>query len=271
MIINYRSSTRRHSAWPWRESLIGLLSTAAVFAMDGAVVWAQRAPSPAPTGLSAEMLSLACAPGLTYDTPAGALRVTGSQEALVRHSFAPGDLIVINAGTNDDIEVGQEFFTRRAVPLMRGNISRGNPATIRTSGWIRVYAVDDELSLATVTFGCDSIEPNDYLEPFVLPEFPAVSTLRPEAQRDNYGSVIGGSDNRTAFGRGDYFIVDRGSNHGISAGAQFVVYRDKRQDDTFLVELGEAVAVTVGPAVSTLQVTVSRDAFMTGDYVALRK
>ena len=57
----------------------------------------------------------------------------------------------------------------------------------------------------------------------------------------------------------------------MTAGAQFVVYRDKRQPDTFLVELGEAVAMEVRPDSSTLQVTVSLGAIMSGDYVALRK
>lgn len=255
----------------WRAGLVGLLSAGAVLAMGGAVGLAQRAPSAAPTALSADVLSLACAPRLSYDIPDVPLRVTGSQEGIVRRNFAPGDLIVINAGTDDDIEVGQEYFTRRAVPVSRGRVTRDNPATIRTSGWIRVYAVGDELSLATVTFGCDSVELNDYLEPFVLPDIPEVSDLRPVAQRDNYGLIISGNDNRTLFGRGDYFVADRGSNHGITAGAEFVVYRDKVEPDTFLVELGEAVAVAVGPAQSTLRVTISRDAFRSGDYVALRK
>jgi len=131
--------------------------------------------------------------------------------------------------------------------------------------------VDDELSLATVAFGCDQVQPDDYLEPFVSPDVPEASTHRPTAQRDNYGRILTGADNRTNFGSGDYFVVDRGSNHGVTAGAQFVVYRDKLQPDIFLVELGEAIAVEVGPGVSTLRATVSRDAFRSGDYVALRK
>ena len=106
-----------------------------------------------PTNLSPDILSLACAPGLAYEAPPAPLRVTGSQESFVRRTFAPGDLIVVNGGTDNGIDVGQEYFTRRAVP----------------------------------------------------------------------------------------------------------------------VELGEAVAVEVRPDSSTLQVTVSRDAFIAGDYVALRK
>jgi hypothetical protein len=66
-------------------------------------------------------------------------------------------------------------------------------------------------------------------------------------------------------------IVDRGSNQGVTPGAQFVIYRDKELDENFLYELGEAVAVDVKADTSTLLVTVSRDALEAGDYVAQRK
>jgi hypothetical protein len=41
--------------------------------------------------------------------------------------------------------------------------------------------------------------------------------------------------------------------------------------ENFLYELGEAVAMEVGPEASTLQVIVARDALRAGDYVAIRK
>jgi hypothetical protein len=234
-------------------------------------VLAQRAPAYGPTNLPAEVLSLACAPSLVYEAPPTPLRITGSQESFVHRSFAQGDLITINAGTDNGIDVGQEYYTRRPVPIERRPIRRDNPATIRTTGWIRIYAVDRQMSLATITHACDSVEVNDYLEPFVLPDIPEISANRPTAQRGNYGRVLAGNDNRTAFGRGDYFVVDRGSDHGVSVGAQFVVYRDKLEPGNFLFELGEAVAVEVRPESSTLLITLSRDAFIAGDYVALRK
>ena len=43
-----------------------------------------------------------------------------------------------------------------------------------------------------------------------------------------------------------------------------------QQPDNFLYELGEAVAVDVKKDASTLQVTMSRDAFSEGDHVAMR-
>ena len=232
---------------------------------------AQRAPTQVPVNLPPEILSLACAPTLTFEEPPVPLRVTGSQHSTVHRTFAPGDLITINGGTDNGVDVGQEYYTRRVVPRERRPIGLDNPAIIQTTGWIRIYAVDRQMSLATISHPCDAIELDDYLEPFVLPTVSTPSADRPPAQRGNYGRVTVGNDNRRSFGKGDYFVVDRGSDHGVTRGAQFVVYRDKLTAGNFLFELGEAVAVDVRPESSTLQVTLSRDAFLVGDYVAIRK
>ena len=232
---------------------------------------AQTGPASRPTGLPADTLALACAPSLAFEAPATPLRVTGGQDTFVRRIYQPGDLITINAGTENGIEVGQEFYTRRVQVQGRSRVSRDRPGVIRTSGWIRVYAVDPRMSLATITHACDTVQVDDYLEPFTLPETPTAASRQAKAERDNYGRVMLGTDRRASFGKGDFMIVDRGSEHGVTRGAQFVVYRDKRVADNFMFELGEAVAVDVKPGTSTLWVTLSRDAIATGDYVALRK
>jgi hypothetical protein len=232
---------------------------------------AQRAPAAAATGLSAEILSLACSPHGALEPPPMPLRITGGQDSFVRRIHAPGDLVTINAGSKNGIEVGQEFYSRRLQTARREPITRSTPATIHTSGWIRVYAVDEDLSLATVTHACDTVEIDDYLEPFVLPTVPTISKDRPKAQRDHYGRVLVGADRRASFGKGDYFVIDRGSDHGVEMGSQFVLYRDKKQAKNFLYEIGEAVAVDVKSEMTTVLVTVSLDGITEGDYVALRR
>jgi hypothetical protein len=199
------------------------------------------------------------------------LRLTGGQDSFVRRSYSPGDLVTINAGTRNGISVGQEFYVRRPLVSRREPIARDTPATVRTTGWIRVYAVDDTMSLATVTHACDTIDVGDYLEPFVLPVVPTVDAERAPAQRENYGRVLVGQDRRRSFGKGDYFVVNRGSDHGVAAGTRFVLYRDKRVAKNFLFEVGEAVAVDVRPDSSTLQVLISLDAIQEGDYAAMRR
>lgn len=231
---------------------------------------AQRAPVAVPVNLPPDVLALACAPTAGLAEPETPLRVTGGQAAIARANWAPGDLITINAGSQNGMQVGQEFYTRRLQVLHQQGVSAEAPGVVRTTGWLRVYAVDDEMSLATVTHACGEIAVGDFLEPFELPTVPVVSTDRTKPERDNYGHVMPGSDQRRVFGRGDYFLLDRGTDHGITPGSQFVLYRDKLTDGNFLYDLGEAIAVSVSENTATLQVTVSRDAIMTGDYVAIR-
>ena len=232
---------------------------------------AQTGPSPAATHLPAAQLIQACAPRIAYEEPNVPLRISGSQDVAVRRQHVPGDLVTINAGSEDGIRVGQEFYVRRLELSRKTKATRATPGTIRTAGWIRVYAVDDNMSLATITYACDSIQLNDYLEPFSLPVVPTPSADRPKPQRGNYGHVMIGNDRRYSFGKGDYVIVDRGSDHGVTPGAQFVIYHDQGTSGNFLDEIAEAVAVEVHSDTSTLMITLSRTAIAVNDYVAIRK
>lgn len=246
------------------------LAAAAVAALAVPVA-AQRGPAPSATHLPTDVLKLACAPRVTDKEPPMPLRIAGGQDSFVRENYQPGDLVTINAGRSNGIAVGQEFYVRRVETEYRLPVSAREPGIIKTAGWIRVWAVDDHLSLATIEHACDVVTAGDYLEPFALPTVPAVASDRPKAERDDYARVLRGNDNRRTFGTGDFFTIDRGSSKGIAPGAQFVIYRDKHLKDNFLYELGEAVAVDVTPDSATLQVTMSRDEFETGDYVAMRK
>src|ERR1044071_2776912 len=141
---------------------------------------AQRGPSASMSHLSADVLALACAPVITNDTPPMPLHITGGQEATVRRNYAPGDLVTINAGTRNGITIGQEFYIRRVQAADRSPVTSRTPGVIRTAGWLRGYAVDEAMSLATIEHACDSVETGDYLEPFVLPEVPTVSEDKPK-------------------------------------------------------------------------------------------
>jgi hypothetical protein len=199
------------------------------------------------------------------------LRISGGQESVVRRSHAPGDLVTINAGTRGGVAVGQEYYTRRALVSREGRVGPANPATIRTTGWVRVWSVDEDMSLATISHACETVDVDDYLEPFAAPTVPAASNSTSDPERGNYGTVLSGQDRRTQFGRGDYLLIDRGSNQGVAPGARFVVYHDKKTPGNFLFQIGEAVAVDVRTDTSTLQVMNAIDAISAGDYVGMRK
>lgn len=248
-----------------------VLTAVAGCVLAAAPVRAQQGPPPSAANLPAEILNLACAPAAAYERPPMSLQITGSQDSDVRIAHAEGDLLTINAGASSGIQVGQEFYVRRLDTSGPEASARGMPARVRTAGWVRVWAVDTDMSLVSVVHSCDTINVGDYLEPFVLPEAPRARPGAGSVDRDNYGRVMAGVDRRRSFGKGDFIIVDRGSDHGLYKGAQFVLYRDKRQPGNFLFILGEALAVDVRPDSATLQVTASRDAILEGDYVAMRR
>ena len=212
-------------------------------------------------------------PGLrtrvAFETPPMPLRITGGQESFVRRIYLPGDLVTINAGTVNGIEVGQEFFVRRLQVSRREAVTRSTPGSIRTAGWIKVWAVDDEMSLATVTHACDTIEEHDYLDRSFFRRWSRRVDARQTGTRQLRPRVVG-ADLRRVFGKEIPHRESRqpGWHH---AGSQFVFYRDKKQVENFLYNLGEAVAVDVATETSTLRVTGSRDSIHEGDYVAMRK
>ena len=232
---------------------------------------AQTGPAWSATHLSSDVLQMVCAPSIAYEVPAVPLHVTGGQSLGKRIVWAPGDLITINAGTNNGMQVGQEFFVRRLQKERDRAVTRETPGTIRTAGWIRVYAVEDEMSLATIQYACDNVETGDYLEPFTLPTAAPRGPKTGKPEKGNYARVVAGNDRKMVFGTGEYIVIDRGKDHGIVPGSQFVVYNDKKQPGNFLFESAEAVAVDVRESSSTLHVTFSRMPVTVNDYVSMRK
>src|SRR5581483_3771962 len=257
-----------------------LVLTAALVAVPVTIIAQQRTPQ-GMSHLDPDVLKLACAPSLTFEKPSPSLLITGGQDSFSHATYAAGDLLTINGGTDNGIEVGQEYYIRRAQAPRGFAISRETPATIATIGWVKVYAVDKRMSLVTVSHVCEQITIGDYLEPFALPTVPTADPNPPKPQKENYGHVLIGTDRRTMFGKGDFFNVDRGFEHGVTVGARFIIYRDKRKNETnplstdillpkdittpeFLFEIGEAVAVNVRPETSTLEAITALDTFWTG-------
>src|SRR6185369_477852 len=105
------------------------LAAFAAFALP-AVAAAQTGPAWKPTHLSPDVLSLLCAPAITYEVPAVPLRITGGQALDARVAWAPGDLVTINAGRNNGIQVGQEFFARRLQKERDRSVTRETPGTV---------------------------------------------------------------------------------------------------------------------------------------------
>jgi hypothetical protein len=242
----------------------------------------------APESLTPAQIALACAaPG--GPPPAAPVRILGAQDPLPHTLLAPHELLIIGGGTDDGLQLGQQFFVRHA-PLagaygyrrgrgaatmaLRGGAYAGGASTPGTAGWLRIVAVNRTTAVATVEHACDGIFQNDYLEPFEAPSVPANADRDDSSGEPDFTSlarVTAAPENHWSAGPGEYVVIDRGRNQQIESGARLAIYRDLRTPAMPLTPLGEAVVMSAGADTSLVRINRARDAVLVGDYLAPRK
>jgi hypothetical protein len=240
-------------------------------ALAAAPVYAQSPDVTGPKTLTVPMVMCTDLPISAKPVPR--ITIAGPHLTEGRSAMTDG-LVVINRFPNDGLAVGQRYVAQR----LRSDPKRfPRPGEgfgdLRVSGWLTIYAIDDLNALASIDLACDSIETGDFLEPYV--ETPLPTTASPPVYPDfsDRANILFGSDNRTMFGDGDVFSIDRGSLHGVTQGQRFAIYRDFRQGNTLpLVYVADAVAMTVSEQTTKVVVVRSIGSIEAGtDVVVFRR
>ena len=225
--------------------------------------------------LSPIELSVACAPPPTLDAdPEDAPRIVGSQDSAPRTVFGGHDLLVVDGGTRAGLQIGQQFFVRRANSFGMYRYRPAHNRGAKTLGWVHVVAVNDSTAIAQIDHTCGDLLTGDYLEPYVAPVVPPgveATDVTGDPDFDELGHIVNGVEDRTTFGGGDFALIDRGSDQGVVPGTRFAIYRDLHKGGLPLVSVGEAIVVSTGESVALARITRARDAVFEGDYVARRK
>ena len=235
------------------------------------VVTCAASAASAQTGEPMSPLEIAtgCAPPLTVDGE-HPLRIIGAQDTNPRSLFDNHDLLVVTGGTAAGVQLGQRFFVRRAVPLAPSTLGRGP----KTLGWVRIVAVNASTAIATVEQVCNGILVSDYLDPFVAPAAPAAAGRGDTPGEPDFTAlarVVGGTEDRSTLGPGDFATIDWGAERGLAAGTRFAIYRDTGMGGLPMASVGEGVVVSTGHDVALTRITRARDAVLSGDYVAIRR
>jgi len=243
---------------------------AAAFVISGAVV---AGAQPAGAVLSPLETVVACAPPPTLDgAPDGALHIIGTQDSVPRTVFGARDLIIVDGGEKAGIRLGQQFFVRRANRF--GMYGTGHGRGAKTLGWLHIVAVNESTAIAQVDHLCDAMIRMDYLEPFVAPAVPAGLDAADATGDPDFGAlgqIILGDGERTSLGGGDFALIDRGSEQGVTPGQRLAVYRDLGVAGMPLTSIGEATVVSTSNGVALARITRVRDGVRSGDYVVPRK
>ena len=241
---------------------------AAILALTSGAAYAQADVE----GLTPLQTAVACTlpAALAAPRPAG-LRVLGAQDTVPRSSLGPRDLLVLSGGTRAGLQLGQRFYLRR--PVTSGGESARLRA-VRTSGWVRIVAMNDTTAIAAVEVACAAILVGDYLDQFVAPVVPDGADQTDASGQPDFsalGRVMFGNEEMTAGGAGDFMLIDRGMSQGLRPGARLAVYRDLQVGGLPLTWIGEGIVISTSTKTALMRITTSRDAVQTGDFVAVRK
>lgn len=213
---------------------------------------------------------LACAPRLGVGMEPTPLQIVGSQQGRIQYMYSRNDTLVVNGGRANGLDVGQEYSLRRLEVAYAAGGGTGRVQFLETVGRIRIAAVEEHASIATVVDVCDSIHKGDFLQAAEPTEIP---TIAPPGEPDytSTGTILFGRNGRALAGLGEFFVIDIGTSGGLSLGQRMTLYRDTLDATGPVTELGEAVAVLVTPSWSTVQITRVRDFVYPGDRVAPHK
>jgi hypothetical protein len=241
----------------------------AAFVLAGAGSGFAQTMAPTYTALE---LAIACAPPPTLDVPEARFHVIGTQDVSPRTTYGTRDLLVIDGGTSAGVQLGQQFYVRRANRFGMSDPKARHGAS--TVAWIHVVAVNESTAIAALDHTCAVVSQTDYLEPFVAPVAPAGADrddARGEPDFSALGQVVSASEGRSTAGAGDFVLIDRGTDQGVAPGARFALFRDVKVAGLPLTSLGDVVVISASPTMALTRITRARDAIVMGDYVAPRK
>ena len=251
-----------------------MFTVAATVALAGTVSTASAQAPISALSMSKSQIAVACAPPpVVTREPLDLPRVMGSQDVITRTSFGTPELLVISVGTNHGMQVNQQYFVRRLFRTAETKYDK-MPHMVHTAGWVHIVAVNEAMAIARPDHVCSELRAGDFLEPFEAPTLPDGDIFTPvtrgEQDFKNYSRVVSGPYDRLAAGAGEFIAIDHGSDRDITIGSHFAIWRDLKATGMPLTAIGEATAVSVGPARAMLLVTRTRDAVFKDDIIVPR-
>ena len=250
-----------------------------------------------------------CAGTVTTTPPPRDTYVISGVESATHILFNQGDLVYINRGSNQGVQVGAEFLVSREVKdpsasqwfVWQKSLMRAMGGMYTDVGRIRVVDVDSNVSTAQIVQFCQQMQRGDIVQPFAARTLP---TFKPAAKLDifappsgkemamvvsmhNFGQVAAagkivyvnlGSEQGARIG--NYYRIFRyqGDRHGVAytpRGEEHAVYGfgaapgNWKWSDLPREILGEGIVLNVSARASTLLITDSLREIYAGDYVEI--
>jgi hypothetical protein len=194
------------------------------------------------------------------------IQIIGAERMNEKHLFSDGDVIYINKGAADGLEIGQLFLTvgLRAKVAKLGTV-------MERHGRARVVRLEDKMATAKVEKGCGTIQVGDFLLPFEqdageMGKDLGFGDMDPNASK--HGKVVYIENDFHIAGSGQWALIDMGRQQCVQIGDQLNVFYRPRPDLP-REAVASAIVIDVRGATSTVKILSARDTVGIGSEVQL--
>jgi hypothetical protein len=209
-----------------------------------------------------------CGPGRPAAGPIAVARLAGQREDGDRTMYAPGDAIMLDAGSASGLAVGQNFVVRRSYRASDFVWEAAVvPTGVHSAGLVQVVEVSDTSAVVAVVYACDEFVLGDELEAFV-PEPFRLPKADGQPDFDRPARVLFGDEGKMLGAPGRLMVIDQGQNAGLEAGQRVTLFRRTRFGRGTVSRIGEAVVVTARADWSRIRIDSVHDVVFAGDQVA---
>lgn len=182
-----------------------------------------------------------------------------------RTLYTKGDELVIDGGSDNGLEVGQNLVVRR---YFRANNRAAEIPEMgeHTAGLVQIITIDERSSTAIVVHTCNELMKGDLLASFI-PQPVRVPDAAGAPAYEDAARILFADDGQMLGVPRRLMVIDRGSDQGIRAGQRLTLFR-RKGDGINLAVLGEAVVISVRSDSATIRVVNATDAIEFGDWAA---
>jgi hypothetical protein len=206
-----------------------------------------------------------CGPAKPAEGSASFGTIRSHRSDAARQLYTKDDQLVIEGGTRDGLQVGQNFVVRRHYRV--SGAGRGAVKGEHTAGLLQIVAADERTSTAVVIYACDEMMTGDFLaafepEPLRTPD-PVATPIFDDAAQILFadaGQMLGVPRR--------LMVIDKGSDAGIRAGQRLTLFRRSGRKAASPSIVGDAVVVAVRTDSATIRVERATDAIAFGDWAA---
>ncbi|MGH9941853.1 MAG: hypothetical protein ACRD9R_05760 [Pyrinomonadaceae bacterium] len=195
--------------------------------------FAQTAEQETATSPAARDAELLCAGFIAYLPSPNYLEVVGGEQEQEQRTYAEGDFVFINAGSDQGVRLGNEYVAVRPRGQFKSKLSKKDGwlgVYTQEIGRLRVTEVKQNVSVAVVANSCDMILNGDLLRA-VYPRVSPPSQTADELDRfadssgKQQGRIVLARDGREMMTVNHIVYIDLGTEDNVKPGDRLTVFR----------------------------------------------